>query len=601
MPSRASSFLIRLVLPVILFLPTSARAWVETAVRGHEVRVEVAADGKSVIRHELLLKIRGGPMKSLEVAGIGTDIEPLPDAIVKRAVEGSHGAWPLTVSSMEGGSLRLGIGADRGIRGGSYLFQFAYSMDLRETSRIAPLGDGTEITFVGPRLSSGVDSAKVTFSVPRGSRPPRLVEFEQGAANVLLGEIRRGPERDEIELVRAHLATGEPAVWKIDVAADALSGVRLAPGGPMGDAEHGLLASRPPPAQGFFGASSDPWRWWLAGVLALFFGALVFLKATVTRTAARIRDAQIKPLIPGPPLLRASFSSLSTFAAIYFALIQQPIAAIAALTPAIFLSTHLLPVRIVRPRGPGVWEPVPGDIVGRAPALPGRMFETRTLPGFALFATLAGAIFFAAYRLLPVSNYLALMTMGLMTLLVPLFWTGRPRDLPQSPLEQARPWLGLLQRALDPQIASVELWARRAALPSSSMQDEVGAAAGHDEARLRIVLTSVPGGLRAFEVSFDEAAGACVLPCVVLRVLEDSPTLRRLPPDIAWQRGRTSEERVALLRPSAPTRAQLLRLVRSLLSNLRAVGHQSSSSGPHLRGTSELASKAGTPAAAPAM
>jgi hypothetical protein len=214
---------------------------------------------------------------------------------------------------------------------------------------------------------------------------------------------------------------------------------------------------------------------------------------------------------------------------------------------------------------------------------------------------LVGAIFLAAYRLLPVSNYLALMTMGLVTLLIPLFWTGRLRDLPQSPLAQSRPWLRLLERAMDPQVATVELWARRAAVQGTSNERHPDPHKGHDEARIRVVLTAVPGGLRAFEVSFDEGAGASVLPCVVLRVLEDSSTLRRLPPDIPWQRGRTSEERVAVLRPSAPTRAQLLRLVRSLLSNLRAIERQPSSSAPHPSGTLDSASKAGTPVAAPAM
>jgi hypothetical protein len=332
MHMRASSLLRWLVLSVILLAPASAAAWVETAVRGHEVRVEIAADGKAVIRHELLLKVRGGPMKFLEVAGIGTQIEPLPDAIVRRAVEGSHGAWPLTVSSMEEGSLRLGITAERGIRGGSYLFRFSYSTDLRETSRISPLAEGVEITFIGPRLSSGVDSAKVTFSVPRGARAPRLIEFEQGAVNVLLGEVRRGPERDEIELVRAHLATGEPAVWKIDVAEDALSAVRLESGLGMNGDENGALASRAPPVHGSLGSPSDPRRWWLSALLGVLYGALVFFKARATRAAARIRDAKIKPLLPGPPPLRALVCSLSVGAAAYFALIQQPVAAIAALS-----------------------------------------------------------------------------------------------------------------------------------------------------------------------------------------------------------------------------------------------------------------------------
>jgi hypothetical protein len=90
-------------------------------------------------------------------------------------------------------------------------------------------------------------------------------------------------------------------------------------------------------------------------------------------------------------------------------------------------------------------------------------------------------------------------------------------------------------------------------------------------------LQEAPHGLRALEVSWDEAAGACVMPCVVVRAIEDSPAVRALPADVPWQRGRAPEERVALLRPSAPTPAQLLRLLRSLLTNLRAAARHSPS------------------------
>src|SRR5690606_10438707 len=124
------------ILCVLFAWSSSANAWVETAVRGHEARVEVHKDGQAIGRHELLLKVRGGPMQALEVNGIGTGIEPLPDAIVRRAMEGSAGAWPLTVSSTEDGAVRLKINAERGIRGGSYLFQFAYRVDLRSEEHI---------------------------------------------------------------------------------------------------------------------------------------------------------------------------------------------------------------------------------------------------------------------------------------------------------------------------------------------------------------------------------------------------------------------------------------------------------------------------------
>src|SRR5690606_24315910 len=274
----------------------------------------VKSDGRAIVRHELVLKVRGGPMKALEVSGVGTISDTLPDAVVRRAVDGSAAAWPLSVSSQEDGSLRLGIGADRGIRGGTYLFSFAYGIDLRELGRLQKTPEGVEVTFIGPRLTSGVDSAKVTFVVPRGSQPPGLGRQEETGAEVLLGEVRRGAETDEVDLVRAHLATGEPAIWKVVVAQDVLSTnawgedtaaaplpVRPVATAPSGALFEGHLLEGHLHRTGLL----------LAAVLGVVFGLLAFFKGRFTRLVAQRCEARIKPLLPGPPSVRGLIVGLS--------------------------------------------------------------------------------------------------------------------------------------------------------------------------------------------------------------------------------------------------------------------------------------------------
>ena len=76
MSTRASRPIAGLVFLLLLALTGTAQAWVETAVRSHEARIEVARDGTAVVRHQLVLKVRGGPMKSVEIGGMGTEIEP---------------------------------------------------------------------------------------------------------------------------------------------------------------------------------------------------------------------------------------------------------------------------------------------------------------------------------------------------------------------------------------------------------------------------------------------------------------------------------------------------------------------------------------------
>jgi hypothetical protein len=55
---------------------------------------------------------------------------------------------------------------------------------------------------------------------------------------------------------------------------------------------------------------------------------------------------------------------------------------------------------------------------------------------------------------------------------------------------------------------------------------------------------------------------------VIVRALDGSPAHRALAPDVAWTRGRKSEERVAIVRPKLPTRAMCLALVRELTAAL---------------------------------
>ncbi|GEM_PF-486529 len=569
MISRASSFWGILVLVALFFLPHTAHAWVETTVRSHQAHVLVNEDGSAIVRHELVLKVRGGPMKALEIDGIGSSIEPLPDALVRRAVEGSASVWPLTVSALEGGGLRLSIGAERGIRGGSYLFSFAYSVDLNDLGRISAQKDGVVISWIGPRLSSGVDSAKVIFVTPRGKVEPRLPSGEE-AGSVLLGEVRRGAEFDEIELVRAHLATGEPALWRVLVSPEVIRTPAFdqqVTGLQGEDSSAGARYQSPT-----LGGKASAFRGlWVAG-LGTVFGVLVFLKAWWLRRAAELLDVRNKALIPCPPALRAILSGALVSGCVWFALSYRPWLSVGFLALAVVFSTHLLPVRRVRPRGPGHWEKLEDLREEKANKLPGRLFETRSLPGFLFFCLLSFPILKGAHYLLPLSNYLALMVAGSYLLLLPLFWTGRLVDLPQSSREQVGTWLKFLTKALDPTVATVEPWGRRAIQGDSSGFEKSQPQA--DEIRLRILLKKIPLGLRAMEVSFDESAGSTVLPCVILRVLDDSPTLDGLPKEIVWQRGRTQEEKVALLRPAAPTRAQLLRLVRTLLSSLRATAQR---------------------------
>ena len=579
MSARAPIFGSLVLFFAVLLWLAPAQAWIETQVRGHAARVEVAQDGSVTVRHELRLKVRGGPMKTLEISGVGTNIEPLPDAVVRRAEEGSDVRFPVHVAAMEDGAIRLGVSADHGLRGGNYLFSFAYTVPLRDLVGSESNDKELVLSWVGPRLSTGVDSARVTFVVPHGAFEPRLAPTQDGlSANVLLGEVRRGSAFDEVDLVRAHLATGEPAVWRIAIAPGSLALGSSHDSTKSAEMAAGLANSLKGSRNFQLHLAAERYPW-IVG-LALFYSMVLWRKVKSVAALGAIYDAKVVPLLPMPAAARVLFAGALVAALVWAVFEQRLVWALLALSAALLVGTFLLPVRRVRPRGPGHWVFASPPVPKKGERLPGVWFDVRSPQGCLLLLGVLCCLLVLSYRTLPDSNYLALMVLLGIPLLFPLFGMGSRRDFPQAPVEQAGPWHRYLVRAIDPALAKVELWGRVPALLDGDPNQPVPTQRNDwDEVRIRFLLSSSPAGLRSIEVTLEEGAGAHVSPCVLLRVLEDSRAFASLPQGLHWQRGRIAEERVALIRPPAPTPAQTARLVRLLLKTLQTT-HPASSSKP---------------------
>ena len=88
-----------------------------------------------------------------------------------------------------------------------------------------------------------------------------------------------------------------------------------------------------------------------------------------------------------------------------------------------------------------------------------------------------------------------------------------------------------------------------------------------DELRLLVQPRGALAGLMAVEVGTDHAlglGGIVAEPYVLLRVREGSPCSDALPRQLAFQRGRKPDERVAVLRPKLPTVSETRALVTEL-------------------------------------
>ncbi len=549
--------------------PRPALAWVETQIRSYSAVVDVEPEGKAVIAHELVLSVRGGPLKRFEVPGVDADAEPLPDATVTPTVTGAA-SLPLLVERRDDGVLMLEVDHEKGLRTGRYAFAFRYRTDLGERGLIQRRVSYAELRWVSPHFDQGIDSMRVLLRLPPASTPPALPNYDPNDAEAPFGafiaNLRRAPEKDELEIVRPHVAKDEAVVWRAHVSS------ALAPGAEPSVDPLQPASPRPSPSAG---TGARPLRWWaIAGAVALAYGLLVWLKWRSFSRACRDGHAQARPLLPLAIGLRAPLSGLLAALAVVLALpLAEPTPAGLSLALSLLLASLRAPLVKPEPRGPGQWLPLQESEAFRrvTPRLPGRLLDCSTLPGFVCFALCLSLAVAAAAWLLARSPYEALLALLAATVLLPIFSTGRSVDLPSHPLAHG-PLLAKLARKLKQRPATrVVPWAR--------VRDADGQP---DELRLLVQPKPCPAGLVALEVGMEcvrGLGGAVAAPYVLVRVKEGAALRSALPRSLVWSRGRKADERVALLRSTLPTLSSCHSLLENLLGRIAQASSRASSPG----------------------
>jgi hypothetical protein len=567
-----------LVLAALIGLaPRPAHAWIETQIRSYGATVDVEADGKAVIAHELVISVRGGPLKRFELPGVDADAEPLPDATVTPTVTGAA-SLPLLVERRDDQTLLLEVDHEKGLRSGRYAFAFRYRTNLLQRGLIQRRPTYAELRWVSPRFEQGVDSMRVLLRLPPAPTAPVLPSYDESDPEAPFGAfistLRRAPEKDELEIVRPHVAKNEAVVWRAHVSPG------LLPQSEAGQAES-VPFVRPTPAGG--APVGRPLGWWaIAASVAFAYGLLVWLKSRAFARACVARDARARPLLPLPIGLRAPLAGITAAGAVALALpLASPTLAALALLVSLALASLRAPELRPLLRGPGQWLPLQESEAFQRVALhlPGRLLDSSTLPGFVCFVLGLCAAVGAAASLLSRSPYEALLALLASAVLLPLFSTGRSVDLPAHPLAHGRTLARLAQRLKRRPATRVVPWAR------------VGDADGQpDELRLLVQPKPSPDGLVALEVGVEcvrGLGGAVASPYVLVRVKESaSQLLARLPRRAVWTRGRKPDERVTILRPALPTLRSCQTLVEGLLERLDQPSKPASS-----RGSSERTSK----------
>jgi hypothetical protein len=363
--------------------------------------------------------------------------------------------------------------------------------------------------------------------------------------------LRRAPGKDELEIVRPHVARGEPALWRVWVADSAFDSFGSLPA-PRATTS---LSSRE------LGDSPRERLAWLGGALAagLAFGLLLFGKWRYFLAAAAARNAEARALVALQPGLRASLGGvLLGLAVIAGGRWDEPTLVGALLLGAMACAALYAKPGRATPRGPGQWLPFSeADAFARgSQRLPGGYLDASTWRGALLLAALlAGAVALHFWERQH-SPYRAVELLLGCALLLPVFLTGRAQELPVVPGGDPRRTLERVLRGL-----------RRRGLRAVPLARLPLGLDKADELRLLLQPRGALSGLMAVEIGADHALGLGGLvtePYVLLRVREGSPCAQLLPGSVAFQRGRKPEERVAVLRPKLPTVTETLALVSEL-------------------------------------
>jgi len=527
---------------------------------GHDVHVRVDAAGRAVVDHAITVRVAAGSYHGFELAGLERDA----------AIDGDGGATAEdgraipTVAAVsdaagKGRVARIDVADPKGLKRGIYVFRVKYAVDLVAGRAIARDGALYRVSWTSSPPAEGLDGARVVFELPAAETEPRAVRAGGGPADPLgdgiLSTLRRGPERDELEIVRPHVSRGESVTWSVRADPKAFGAI-TAP----------ELRAPPPPPKPPAPPRHDL-RIAAFIALGLLFASLVAAKSRAVERAARALCLEPRPLLPAsrvPLRVRAALAGAAFAGGAALEGAGSPVLGAIAIAAAMIAATHLAPRAPSSARGPGSWLTLRA---GEAYAPAARAIDPldgTTALGAAAIAAAALVLVMAASvlaRIEPEAPYLVALSAAA---LVPVFFTGTRRALPPHPARAPVPLL----RALDAKLRR-ETWLRAspwARVPTGATEA--------DELRLLVLPRASMPGLAGIEVGVawrPAGAGFWGAPEILVRVHDATAAaakLTTLAPGSRPVTGRRPEERVVRIEPSIPTLRGVLDVVVPLAREL---------------------------------
>jgi len=502
----------------------AAGGWQEWHQTGNDVFVTVDRAGTAHVEHHVRYRVVAGKMQAFDLPAIDMDAQIVPEVSVA-AEDGTRfqghaeGISAKAVKDLPDADpssqvVRVTVDDPKGLKRGTYAFVVAYDLDAWKTKHLAKDGSLVRLTFKQPPSLEGRDGARAVFRLPPGPTEPRIVVKDDGSEGegTALVTLRRSPEVDEIELLRAHVSRGEVVTWA--VRADAKVFAAKAPPEARIEAPHAVVAPADRKRTAAFVA--------FALLLGLTLGALFGRKARAFGIEVARLGATPRPLLPLPTWSRPPVFALVFAAGLAIATLSSPLGGASCLLLAMLVLVELRPKKKgFRVRGPGEWRPLPGaKVTARGDRL-SRWLDA-TQPRGALLLSLFVAAAYGLGRLAePLLPGVSVTGTLAMVSLAPLFFSGIVGQLPSTSLGRSLEVLRPL---------SVRL-AKNKALRTRLYGRVPKGEARWDEARLRALPRSAMPGVRTLEVGVVETrtlTGFLPTPEVLVRVFDGSAAHVRL-------------------------------------------------------------------------
>jgi hypothetical protein len=550
---------------VLLGAPRLALAWVEVHVGSDDVRITLDRDGKARVEHRLVLRVAGGPLPSFSLRGVDADAAVEADGyavLANAATRGSlTGATPIQAELLPPGPSREGRPEPlstlqiqfegRGLARGAYLVLVRYRTDLAARGLVSADGAVGQVRWIGPTFDDGLEGATITFDLPAAPTEPRAMEaivdddpdLPAPTPPTVVSTIQRGPERDELSLLRPYAPKGEPLIWAVQTDARAVSVPAPTPS---------AAAPKAPPMLGALLPSPGVGLWLSLAAMFAVVSALVAAKSLEVARVSREAGSVSRPVVPWPIFVRAIGAGLclSAGVAAQFVFDKSTLGAL-LVGLAVLFAAHRTPLAPRSRRGPGKWLPISMAEAFRAQPRPkGIYFDVSSRAGkvcLVLALAALGGVVFVLAKASPYHAYVASFD-GVM--LLAIFATGRLDELSADPALRPIPFLKKLARLIETRAGAHVKLVAKLRIPKDQ--------ADPDELRLTLVPKRPRAGWVAIEIGMvyaHGAGGSIALPEVLVRMVRGSAcdeAFRDMARHGRVLRGRRADELVLAFTPRLP-------------------------------------------------